>query len=148
MNPIGLAITAIAVGAYLIYRYWAPIKAFFMGLWAQVKTAFNGGLLGMGQLILNWSPLGLFYKAFAAVLRWFGVKLPADFTGFGAMLLNGLMRGITAKLSAAKAPLWALATASKTGLKARWASIHPAACWACGRRLKRRLTAACWAWAS
>ncbi len=105
MNPIGLAITAIAVGAYLIYRYWAPIKAFFMGLWTQVKTAFNGGLLGMGKLILNWSPLGLFYKAFAAVLRWFGVKLPADFTGFGAMLLNGLMRGITAKLSAAKAAI-------------------------------------------
>ncbi len=84
---------------------WQPIKAFFMGLWAQVKTAFNGGLLGMGKLILNWSPLGLFYKAFAAVLRWFGVKLPADFTGFGAMLLNGLMRGITAKLSAAKAAI-------------------------------------------
>ena len=105
MNPIGLAITAIAVGAYLIYRYWAPIKAFFMGLWTQVKTAFNGGLLGMGKLILNWSPLGLFYKAFAAVLRWFGVKLPADFTGFGAMLLSGLIRGITAKLSAAKAAI-------------------------------------------
>lgn len=29
-NPIGLAITAIAVAAYLIYKNWTPIKAFFI----------------------------------------------------------------------------------------------------------------------
>jgi hypothetical protein len=29
MNPIGLLITGIAVSAYLIYRYWEPIKGFF-----------------------------------------------------------------------------------------------------------------------
>ena len=29
MNPIGLVITAIAGAAYLIYRYWEPIKGFF-----------------------------------------------------------------------------------------------------------------------
>jgi phage-related tail protein len=32
MNPIGLAITGIAVGAILIYRYWTPIKQFFSTL--------------------------------------------------------------------------------------------------------------------
>ena len=30
LNPIGLLITGIALGAYLIYRYWEPIKGFFI----------------------------------------------------------------------------------------------------------------------
>ncbi|MGK2833562.1 phage tail tape measure protein, partial [Ralstonia pseudosolanacearum] len=52
MNPIGLLVTAIAVAAYLIYRYWEPISAFFSGLWQQVKTAFDGGIAGVSALIL------------------------------------------------------------------------------------------------
>jgi len=44
MNPIGLAITAIGVAAYLIYRNWTPIKTFFIGLWASIKNAFNTGV--------------------------------------------------------------------------------------------------------
>ncbi|MGD7273717.1 phage tail tape measure protein, partial [Ralstonia pseudosolanacearum] len=47
MNPIGLLVTAIAVAAYLIYRYWEPISEFFSGLWQQVKTAFDGGIAGV-----------------------------------------------------------------------------------------------------
>ena len=89
-NPIGLAITAIAVGAYLIYKNWEPIKGFFEGIWGSVKTAFNGGITGVSALIINWSPIGLFYAAFAKVLSWFGVDLPSQFTSFGAMILTGL----------------------------------------------------------
>ena len=44
MNPLGLAITAIAAAAYLIYRNWTPIKAFFISLWNGVKNAFNTGV--------------------------------------------------------------------------------------------------------
>jgi len=131
MNPIGLIITAIAGAAYLIYRYWGPISAFFKRLWAQVtsafsgawsgiksawgsvtgwfsgiwgsiKTAFNGGIVGIGKLIMNWSPLGLFYKAFAGVMSWFGVDLPKNFTDFGGNLIAGLVNGIGNKLAAAK----------------------------------------------
>lgn len=102
LNPIGLAITGIAVGAYLIYRYWSPIKRFFLGLWAEVKTAFAGGIGGVARLILNWSPLGLFYKAFAGVMKWFGVSLPKNFSDFGGMLIGGLVNGIKAKIGAAK----------------------------------------------
>lgn len=102
MNPIGLAITAIAVAAFLIYKYWEPIKAFFSGLWDQVKAAFAGGIGGVSALILNWSPLGLFYKAFSSVLSWFGVEMPATFSTFGANLLGGLIRGITGGLGAVK----------------------------------------------
>jgi hypothetical protein len=105
MNPIGLAITAIGVAAYLIYQYWDPIKAWFAGLWGEVKTAFSGGISGIGALILNWSPLGLFYRAFAAVLGWFGVELPGKFSEFGANLLAGLVRGITGALGTVKSAI-------------------------------------------
>ena len=88
MNPIGIAITVIAGAAYLIYKYWEPIKAFFTGIWSHIKTAFAGGIGGVSALIANWSPLGLFYRAFAGVLGWFGIELPAKFTEFGASILQ------------------------------------------------------------
>ncbi len=94
MNPIGLLVTAIAVAAYLIYRYWEPISEFFSGLWQQVKTAFDGGIAGVSALILNWSPAGLFYAALAPVLQWFGFDVPAKFTEFGANIVQGLANGI------------------------------------------------------
>ncbi|MFE2006423.1 phage tail tape measure protein [Pseudomonas guariconensis] len=102
MNPIGLAVTAIAGAAYLIYKNWEPIKAFFLGLWAEIKQGFAGGLTGIATLILNFSPLGLFYRAFAAVMNYFGVDMPAKFSDFGGMLLDGLVNGIKNKLGAVK----------------------------------------------
>ena len=41
MNPIGLAITAIAGGAYLIYKYWGPIKSFFADIINSIGKWFN-----------------------------------------------------------------------------------------------------------
>ncbi|EJF2226918.1 phage tail tape measure protein [Salmonella enterica] len=124
MNPIGLLITGIAVAAYLIYRYWGPIKGFFTRLWTgienigtqiwssitgfftdrwqEIQTAFDGGLLGIGELILNWSPLGLFYKAFAGVLSWFDIDLPKNFTDFGKNIIDGLTKGIKDKWKSVK----------------------------------------------
>lgn len=94
MNPIGLTITAIAGAAYLIYRYWEPISGFFSGIWTQIKTAFDGGIAGIASLTMNWSPLGLFYRAFAGVLDWFGIELPASFSEFGGNILTSLINGI------------------------------------------------------
>lgn len=192
-NPIGAAIAAIAIAAFLIYKYWGPIKSFFIGLWeglkdslqpvmpilemiafgwqqiwdvvkgffsdffssndeasesaqgfgyilghmfgdlingllsigpmmiegwgmifdgifslissawTQIKTAFDGGLLGILGLILNWSPIGAFYSAFAAVLSWFGIELPAKFTEFGSNIISGLWNGLKAKFEEVKA---------------------------------------------
>ncbi|MCW3163096.1 phage tail tape measure protein [Acinetobacter baumannii] len=104
-NPIILVAMAIAGAAYLIYKNWEPIKGFFVGIWNTVKTAFNSGITGVSALIINWSPIGLFYAAFAKVLSWFGVDLPAKFTGFGAMILTGLKNGIMSKIGEVKAAL-------------------------------------------
>ncbi|MDH0894681.1 MULTISPECIES: phage tail tape measure protein [unclassified Pseudomonas] len=102
LNPIGLAVTAIAVSVYLIYKYWEPIKAYFLGLWAEIKAGFNGGLAGIAELILNFSPQGLFYRAFAGVMSLFGVEMPAKFSDFGKLLIQGLIDGIKAMVPALK----------------------------------------------
>jgi len=102
LNPIGLAITGIAVAAYLIYRYWEPIKGFFSSLWSEVKAGFDGGLAGILGLIANFSPLGLFYRAFAGVMTYFGIELPGKFTEFGGMLVTGLVNGISSMATSAK----------------------------------------------
>jgi TP901 family phage tail tape measure protein len=114
MNPIGLAITAIAVAAYLIYRYWAPIKGFFAGLWSEVRAGFAGGLAGISQLILNFSPLGLFYRAFAGVMSYFGVELPGKFTEFGSQIITGLVNGISNSLLSAKETVVGVGTSIKS----------------------------------
>ncbi|WP_152546348.1 phage tail tape measure protein [Janthinobacterium lividum] len=105
LNPIGLAVTAIAGAAFLIYKYWEPIKGFFTGVWSHVKTAFAGGIGGVSALITNWSPLGLFYRAFAGVLGWFGIALPAKFTDFGASILQRITAS-WAPISAFFADIW------------------------------------------
>ncbi|PUA16836.1 phage tail tape measure protein [Glaciimonas sp. PCH181] len=118
-NPLFIAIALLAIAAYLIYKNWEPIKQFFSdlwdkvtaifeivwdkikaickGLWDDVKTAFSGGIAGVGALILNWSPIGLFYTAFAAVMRYFGVEMPDKFTEFGGNIISGLIKGLRNK---------------------------------------------------
>ncbi|MDU9028694.1 phage tail tape measure protein [Pseudomonas mediterranea] len=102
LNPIGLLITGIALAAYLIYQHWTPIKAFFSGLWDEVTAGFSGGLSGIVGLLINFSPVGLFYRAFAGVMSYFGIELPATFTDFGGLLVTGLVNGISSMAGALK----------------------------------------------
>lgn len=102
LNPIGLAVTAIGVAAYLLYKYWEPVKGFFTGLWNQVTAAFQGGLSGVLGLIANWSLMGALYSVVAPVLRWFGFDLPQRFSEFGANLLQGLVNGITSRVASVR----------------------------------------------
>jgi TP901 family phage tail tape measure protein len=105
-NPLFLAIGLLATAAYLIYRNWGSIKQFFADIWNSIGTSgmtttqkivlfFQLALQKITTLILNWSPIGLFYRAFAAVMNYFGIQLPSTFTGFGQMLMQGLANGIS-----------------------------------------------------
>ena len=94
-NPVGALVGALAVGAMLIYANWSRVGPFFLGLWSEIKQGVAGGLAGIGALLLNFSPLGFLYRAFAGVMSWFGVELPSKFSEFGANLIQGLINGFT-----------------------------------------------------
>lgn len=102
LNPIGLAITAIATAAYLIYSNWDAVKTYFTGAWAEIKAGFSGGVGGILTVLANFSPLGLIYQAFAGVLGYLGIDLPNRFTEFGNMIVNGLVNGLFAGLGQIK----------------------------------------------
>ncbi|AAU36694.1 unknown [[Mannheimia] succiniciproducens MBEL55E] len=112
-NPIGLAITGIALGAYLIWDNWSWLSAkfgslwqtvtgYFSAAWDNIKGFFSSGIGNITATILNWSPLGLFYQIFRPVMSWFGVDLPNSFSGFGKNIIDGLVNGIRRAWNGAK----------------------------------------------
>ncbi|MCU1717436.1 phage tail tape measure protein [Pseudomonas sp. 5P_3.1_Bac2] len=102
-NPIIAIVALIAAAAYLIYQNWEPIKTFFLGLWEELKAGFSGTLGDFFSMLLNFSPLGMFYRAFAAVMNYFGFELPGKFSEMGGQLMQGLVQGITNGLAAVSA---------------------------------------------
>ncbi|EKD4996984.1 phage tail tape measure protein [Escherichia coli] len=120
MNPIGLVITAVAAAAYLIYRNWGAVSGWFKQRWADIQEAFNGGIVGIGKLLINWSPAGLLYKAFAAALKYFGVALPAKFTDFGGHLIDGLINGIKNKWGSLKSSVTGMGDSISSWFKQCW----------------------------
>ncbi len=48
----------------------------------SVVNFFSSGIANISATILNWSPVGLFYKVFAAVMDYFGIEMPDSLTGF------------------------------------------------------------------
>ncbi|MEB0137983.1 MULTISPECIES: phage tail tape measure protein [unclassified Undibacterium] len=97
MNPIGLAITAFALSALLIYTYWEPIKGFFNGLWNGITARFEQAKQSLRDLTT-----GIGNDLSNAVRNGFGIDLPTTFTEFGAGLMNGFVKGITGALSRVK----------------------------------------------
>lgn len=78
-NPIILIITAIAVAAYLIYKYWEPIKKFFINLWEKIKKVFAAAWQWIKNMFLNYTPAGLIIKHWEKITAffsglWNGVK--------------------------------------------------------------------------
>ena len=56
LNPIGLAISAIAGGAYLIYQNWDGISSWFSEKWESVKSVFSSTWSGL-KSILSFNPI-------------------------------------------------------------------------------------------
>lgn len=131
-NPILIAITLLAVAAFLIWKNWGPIKEFFIGLWAsisagaqtlwisittiwqgivtsvttwamnlwtQLQALFSAGVEALKYVIMNFTPVGLFIQAFAAVWTYLS-GLGATFYSYGANMLDGLKNGIMSRATA------------------------------------------------
>ena len=98
-NPaVAAALAVIAVAAFLIYRYWAPLKGFFIRLWDGIRAAFQSvvgwwntflGLFTAETLWRLWEPFGteiaglwtgvkqIFARAWAG-LKWFWDQFVPD----------------------------------------------------------------------
>lgn len=110
-NPIILIITGIAVAAFLIYKYWDRIKAFFVRLWGSVKTIFSQAWQWIKNLFLNYHPVGLVIKhwdkisgffsnlwgkvrnIFSGFFKWF-VSLHKMFFNAGVNIVKSIWEGI------------------------------------------------------
>lgn len=96
-NPALYAIPFVGWVMWIINN-WEKLGPWFSGLWEKIKAFFGGGIADIGAKILNWSPLNLFYQAFAAVLSWFDIELPSTLSAAGSKLIQSIIDGISAKL--------------------------------------------------
>lgn len=106
MNPIGLLVTAIAVGGYLIYRNWDKLKPMFVSVFNTAKAKATSA----------WASIK---GAWGGVKAWFGEKaegiksvfrnLPSAFAEFGRNIVQGLIDGVSARWGALKAKFSELA---------------------------------------
>jgi hypothetical protein len=84
-NPIGIAITGIALGAALIMRYWEPIGAFFSGLWDGMKAGLEPVITAVGdfgrQASIVLGPVGALFgwvgEKVNSLMGWIGGLLPS-----------------------------------------------------------------------
>jgi TP901 family phage tail tape measure protein len=106
-----IGIVALGAAAYLIYRNWGAIGAWFTGIWSEIKAGAAGGIAGIAGLIINFNPVGLMWRGLAGLLSLFGVQMPARLTDAGKMMMRGLVNGIMAGMK------WVLSTV--TGLADR-----------------------------
>lgn len=88
-NPIAAALLAIGAAAYFIWKNWDALGGSIPAVLATIGAHF-----------LNFSPLGLLYRAFAGALSWLGIQLPATFSEFGGHIIDGLVNGITRRAAA------------------------------------------------
>lgn len=93
------AIAAVAAAAYLIYENWGAISGWFGGLWEGIKSMVSGAISFLIGAFMTFTPLDLLTKAFAPALAFLR---NLDFAGFGRNLIDGLIRGITGRLTALK----------------------------------------------
>jgi TP901 family phage tail tape measure protein len=108
LNPIGLAVTAIGVAAYLVWKNWDKVKGAVMAGWNWLK-GFKNQFFAAGADLINGLVNGVTSKLTAArdsivsfgssIKGWFadtlGIKSPSRvFMGFGDNIAQGAAIGI------------------------------------------------------
>ncbi len=135
-NPIGvvlLAITALATAAWLIWKHWEPIKAFFAGLWSRVKGHFNAFIGFLANLfapeiaaIQNvWRRLPAFFSGVWSDVRGFFTAFAGFLDGWTGGALSGAFNAIKAVWEGLPAFFSALWDRVKESFDAVWGWIRP-----------------------
>lgn len=115
----GVVFGLLALGgaAYAIYANWGAISGWFAALWTSVKAAFSGGIGSIAAMLTNFSPVGLLYGAFARLMSWLGVQIPADLATAGRNMILGLIGGITGMLGSLRSTIISAASSAATWFK-------------------------------
>ena len=126
-NPMILAITAIAVVAYLIYKNWGRIVPFVKSLWTRataytsaawesIKSSVMNGVKAVINAILS-NPIVQFYiRIWSAVISYMS-GLAGRFVAIGAAIVEGLWSGLRSKWEGVKSWLMSAAAALPEGVK-------------------------------
>lgn len=70
--PIVGWILGIATAALLIYKYWEPIKAFFIGIWDKIKGFVMPVLEVLKKAFLNFTPIGWIIQLWKPITGFIG----------------------------------------------------------------------------
>lgn len=98
-TPVGwflAAIAAIGAAAFIIYKNWDTIVAFFEEKWAGVKAAFSDGIInGIWKLWKEFNPVTLMMESFNGLLKYLtgwdlGAILGTKISEAVAAIKNGL----------------------------------------------------------
>ncbi|MEG3182115.1 phage tail tape measure protein [Sphingomonas sp. LT1P40] len=106
------AIALLAGAGYLIYKNWGAIGAWFAGVWESIKSTVSAGIAALSQVIMRFTPVGLFVRGFTAVLAFLQGPMPGRMMEAGKAIVQGLIRGIGAMLGALKSAIVNAASAA------------------------------------
>lgn len=74
-TPVGwiiAGITAVAGLAYLLYKNWDGVAAWFGDMWEGVKAFFSQSPAEIARDLLSFSPAMLIYRNWDGIAKWFG----------------------------------------------------------------------------
>lgn len=109
-NPVGLiiaGIVAIGLAIYMLWKHWDQVIVWIGGawdwvlaqitaVWERIKLAFSGGVMGVMQLLAQFSPAALIMRGLNAITETlFGFNL----YDAGAKIVGSLMDGLRAMAS-------------------------------------------------
>ena len=132
MNPIGLAVTAVGVAAYMVWKHWGTIKAAFVSAWGWLKGV-KSQFFAAGSELINGLVEGVSAKLASArdtvvalgtsIKGWFksalGINSPSRvFMGYGDNIVEGAVIGIQRSTPMAAQAVSGMVSAAAVGARA------------------------------